>query len=266
MAHDGRRDADGDIEMATAPPVFEFIKAPKLTKWSQPSLVTFLRDRRQYGGKIWERYLATGEVHENVLISIKSSIEPQILEHLARYVFKSEVFALSEETLREEIERKAGSLMNNHVPDVDKLFAERLRMDTSEKDVHARVASYFISFDKLVDDNGLASWVGRAEVTDAAGQQRMKTRCKLLMANLAPAMLRVDIQRLAEVTHRHVRQDDVALYELIVTRASLQQHYHQMQQEVKKAAPEKPKSTAKKSDGGGSKPTAATPTEARKNP
>ncbi|POM60741.1 hypothetical protein PHPALM_30355 [Phytophthora palmivora] len=155
--------------------------------------------------------------------------------------------------------------MNNHVPDVEKLFAERLKMDTSEKDVHARVTSYFISFDKLVDDNGLASWVGRAEVTDSAGQQRMKTRYKLLMANLAPAMLRVDIQRLAEVTHRHVKQDDVALYELIVTKASLQQHYHQMQQEVKKAAPEKPKSTAKKSDGGGSEPTAATPTEARKN-
>ncbi|KAE8883685.1 hypothetical protein PF007_g1965 [Phytophthora fragariae] len=47
MTRDGGLDADGDVEMTVAPPVFEFIKAPKLTKWSQPSLVVFLRDRQQ---------------------------------------------------------------------------------------------------------------------------------------------------------------------------------------------------------------------------
>ncbi|KAE9360828.1 hypothetical protein PF008_g1648 [Phytophthora fragariae] len=48
MARDGGLglDADGDVEMPVAPPVFEFIKALKLIKWSQPSLVVFLRDRR----------------------------------------------------------------------------------------------------------------------------------------------------------------------------------------------------------------------------
>ncbi|KAE9253611.1 hypothetical protein PF004_g1439 [Phytophthora fragariae] len=217
MARDGGLglDADGDVEMPVAPPVFEFIKAPKLIKWSQPSLVVFLRDRR--------------------------SIEPKILEHLAHYVFKTEVLALTEEALRAEIERKAGSLMNDHVADVEKMFADRLTMDTSEMDVHARVANYFIAFDKLVEDNGLATWVGRGSVTDAAGQQRMKMRCKLLMANLAPAVLKVDIQRLALVTHRHVKLDDIALYELIVKRASLQQHYHQMQSDAKRSGSEKSK-------------------------
>ncbi|KAE9136978.1 hypothetical protein PF010_g1483 [Phytophthora fragariae] len=192
MTRDGGLDADGDVEMTVAPPVFEFIKAPKLTKWSQPSLVVFLRDRQH-------------------------SIEPKILEHLAHYFFKTEVFALTDEALRAEIERKAGSLMNDHVPDVEKMFVDRLAMDTSEKGVHARVANYFIAFDKLVEDNGWATWVVRAIV------------------------LKVDIQRLASVTHPHVKQDDIALYELIVKRASLQQHYHQIQSDVKRPGSEKAK-------------------------
>ncbi|GMF14713.1 unnamed protein product [Phytophthora fragariaefolia] len=195
--------------------------------------------RPSYEGKILERCVATGEAHENVLVTIKSSIEPKILEHLAHYGFKTEVFALTEEALRAEIERRAGILLNDHVPDVKKMFADRLVMDTSKKDVHARVVNYFIAFDQLVEDNGLATWVGRGSVTDAAGQQRMKMRCKLLIANLAPVVLKVDIQRLASVTHRHVKHDDIALYELIVKRASLQQHYHQMQSDVKRSGSEK---------------------------
>ncbi|KAE8883683.1 hypothetical protein PF001_g1596 [Phytophthora fragariae] len=66
-------------------------------------------------------------------------------------------------------------------------------------------------------------------------------RSKLLIANLAPVVLKVDIQRLASVTHPHVKQDDIALYELIVKRASLQQHYHQIQSDVKRPGSEKAK-------------------------
>ncbi|OWZ06871.1 hypothetical protein PHMEG_00020818 [Phytophthora megakarya] len=73
-------------------------------------------------------------------------------------------------------------------------------------------------------------------------------RCKLLMANLAPAMLRMDIHRLAAATHRHVKQDDVALYKLIVKQASMQQHYHQIQHDVKKLDPEKLKNGSSESE------------------
>ncbi|KAE9029350.1 hypothetical protein PF011_g1124 [Phytophthora fragariae] len=115
--------------------------------------------------------------------------------------------------------------MNDHVPDVEKMFVDRLAMDTSEKGVHARVANYFIAFDKLVEDNGWATWV---------------------VPNLAPVVLKVDIQRLASVTHPHVKQDDIALYELIVKRASLQQHYHQIQSDVKRPGSEKAKTAGLK--------------------
>ncbi|ETP53187.1 hypothetical protein F442_01889, partial [Phytophthora nicotianae P10297] len=70
IAHSDDVDAGDDVEMAVAPPEFEFIKEPKLTKWSQPASVVFLCDRRQYEANIWERCVATGEAHENVLVII----------------------------------------------------------------------------------------------------------------------------------------------------------------------------------------------------
>ncbi|OWY94489.1 hypothetical protein PHMEG_00035758, partial [Phytophthora megakarya] len=92
-----------------------------------------------------------------------------------------------------------------------------------------------MEFDRIVDEQGIMIWVGRGAVNGAAGRQRMQTRCKLLVANLFPAVLRVDIERLVAVTHQQAKHDDVALYELIVLRAKNQQHYHSMQAELKRS-------------------------------
>ncbi|ETP11163.1 hypothetical protein F441_13306 [Phytophthora nicotianae CJ01A1] len=69
----------------------------------------------------------------------------------------------------------------------------------------------------------------------------MKTRCKLLVKNLFPVVLRVDIERLVAVTHQQAKHDDVALYELVVTRAKSQQHYHTMRSELKRGDASKAK-------------------------
>ncbi|POM67526.1 Hypothetical protein PHPALM_16460, partial [Phytophthora palmivora] len=231
----GSVDQEGDVEMTVPQPIFEFVKAPKLTAWSQPALVRFLRERRQYLSKVRERCMVTGEDENNVTFSIKSSVEPQILEHLAHYVLRTPIAEVTEEALKAEMERKAGNMMNDHVPDVAKLFAEGLKMDLREPDIEARVSKYFMDFDRLVEDQGLATWVGRGEAIDIAGRQRMKTRCKLLVDNLLPDVLRIDVERLVNMTHRGAKADDVQLYHVIVERAVRQQHYHLMQAETKKA-------------------------------
>ncbi|GMF54723.1 unnamed protein product [Phytophthora fragariaefolia] len=191
----GAVDQDGDVEMSVPQPIFEFIKAPKLAVWSQPALVRFLRDRRQYLNKVRERCMVTGEDQDNVTFSIKSSVEHRILEHLAHYVLRKPINEVTEDALRAEMERKAGSMMNDHVPDVANMFAEELKMDLREPDIEARVSKYFMDFDRLVEDQGLATWVGRGVASDVAGRQRMKTRCKLLVANLLPDVLRIDVER-----------------------------------------------------------------------
>ncbi|KAI9996660.1 hypothetical protein PInf_014402 [Phytophthora infestans] len=219
MAHSGAVDQDGDVEMKAAKPVLEYIKPPRLTDLGQPALVKFVRDRRQYEEKIWERSLATGEAHETVLVSIKSSMEPRILGHLAHYEFRTTVGEVTEARPQEDIARRAGTLMNDHIPDVTRLFSNSLKMDMKVADIYARVVKYFMDFDQLVDEHGLMAWVGRDPMTDAAGRQRMKTRCKLLISKLLSTVLRVDIERLVAMTHQHAKLADVALYELIVGRA-----------------------------------------------
>ncbi|KAI9996691.1 hypothetical protein PInf_014434 [Phytophthora infestans] len=213
MAHNGAVDQDRDVEMKAAKPVLEYIKPPRLTDLGQPALVKFVRDRRQYEERIWERSLATGEAHETVLVSIKSSMEPRILGRLAHYEFRTTVEEVTTARLQEDIARRAGTLMNDHVPDVARLFSNSLKMDMEAVDTHARVVKYFMVFDQLVDEHGLIP------MTDAAGRQRMKTRCKLLISKLFPTVLRVDIERLVAMTHQHAKLADVALYELIVGRA-----------------------------------------------
>ncbi|KAG3066531.1 hypothetical protein PI125_g23853 [Phytophthora idaei] len=140
--------------------------------------------------------------------------------------------------------------MNGHVPDVAKLFDGNLKMDMKVEDIGARVAKYFMDFDRIVDEHGLMTWVGRGVVTDAAGRQRMKTRCKLLAANLIPVVLRVDIERLVAVTHQQAKHDDVALYELVVRRAKSQQHFYTMQLEMKRSDTPKGKSAGQSKSSG----------------
>ncbi|OWZ14581.1 hypothetical protein PHMEG_00011920 [Phytophthora megakarya] len=68
-----------------------------------------------------------------------------------------------------EMKRKVGAMMNDRVPDVTLQFSRELRMDLSEVDVEARIANYFMTFDRLVEDNGLVELTHReAKVSDLA--------------------------------------------------------------------------------------------------
>ncbi|ETL82072.1 hypothetical protein L917_17701, partial [Phytophthora nicotianae] len=143
-----------------------------------------------------------------------------------------------------EMKRKIGTMVNDRVPDVTQLFAKELKMDLAEVDVEARIAKYFMSFDQLVEENGLTSILGRGPAQDEGGRQRMKLRCKLLLNHVMPEMLKVDLTRLVEMTHRRAKIDDLVLHDLIVERATQQQQYHLMQSEMKQISAQRPRDTS----------------------
>ncbi|GMF65022.1 unnamed protein product [Phytophthora lilii] len=74
--------SDGDVEMTTPQPIFEFIRGPRLNTWSQAALIQFKRERDQYEKKIEERCAVTNENKANVLVSIKALVETRVLDHL----------------------------------------------------------------------------------------------------------------------------------------------------------------------------------------
>uniref|UniRef100_H3H7U2 CCHC-type domain-containing protein n=1 Tax=Phytophthora ramorum TaxID=164328 RepID=H3H7U2_PHYRM len=233
-------DAEGDVRMTVPQPIFEVVAAPELAVWSQAAITTFIRERRQYEAKIAERCSTTGEVQETVARSIRTSLKPRVLEHVTHYILKKEVESVTDAMLLAEMKRKVGGMVNDRVPDVSRLFAE-LKMDLEEVDVEARIAKYFMGFDRLVEDNGLTGMLGRGPAVGEAGRQRLKMRCKLLLTHVTPEILKVDLTRLVELTHREAKVDDLALHDLMIERATRQQQYYLMQNEMKQSSSLRPK-------------------------
>ncbi|KAE8875137.1 hypothetical protein PF003_g40731 [Phytophthora fragariae] len=221
--------------MAMPQPIFEVTRAPSLKVWSQSTITTFLRERKQYEGKVIEQCRVTGEDQAAVTRSIRSTLEPRVLEHVAHYILKQDAVSLSDDMLVAEMKRKVDTMLNGRVPEVTQLFGREL-MDLSEVDVEARIAAYFVKFDQLVEDNGHASMLGRGVAIDEQGRQRMKLRCKLLLSSVTREMLKIDLTRLVELTHREANVNDLALHDLMIERATGQQQYQLMQAEMKNAA------------------------------
>ncbi|KAG2825967.1 hypothetical protein PC113_g21847, partial [Phytophthora cactorum] len=132
-------DGEGDVKMTVPQPIFEVVAAPELAVWSQAAITTFMRERKQNETKIAERCGTTGEVQEAVTRSIRTSLKPRVLEHVAHYILKKEMDSVTDVMLLAEMKRKIGGMVNDRVPDVSRLFANELKMDLSGVDVEARI-------------------------------------------------------------------------------------------------------------------------------
>ena len=225
-------DQDGDVKMGVPQPIFEYVKAPRLASWSQQALVSYIRERRQYESKIREKCTATGEALDIAKTSVVASMEPMVLEHVANYILQKPLYEVTDDDLVQAMMNKVGSVLNKHVPDITKLFADKVVMELREPDAEARVLSYYVAFDRAVEDNGLGTILGHGPVHDDADRRRMKARCKLLLQGVRPDMLRKEVERLVAVTHQHVKTDDRELFNLLVDRAIQQEHYHTMIKEA----------------------------------
>ncbi|KAG6622862.1 uncharacterized protein IUM83_09213 [Phytophthora cinnamomi] len=244
-----RVDTDGDVEMTIPPPVYELISAPELAAWDQESLVKWLRERRRYREAIEERCRISQEPVDSVLRSVRASVKPKLLDYLARYVFRQDQDALGDQEIMNKITERVAEVMNGHIPDIFGFFKSHLKMDLKEQDVEARVVKYFVDFDQLIEEHGFASMLAAGSKDRSDYRDRMKNRCKLIIENVSPAMLKTEIKRLVSLQHREAKTDDIALHQLILARAKMQQRYHLMDREEK--AERKP---SVKPDGGRAAP------------
>ncbi|GMF54504.1 unnamed protein product [Phytophthora fragariaefolia] len=140
-------DVEDDVKMAMPQPIFEVKRAPSLKVWSQSAITTFLRERKQYDGKDIDQCRVTGEVQVAVTRSIRSTLEPRVLDHVARYIVKQNAVSVPDNMLVAEMKRKVDTTVNGHVPDVTQLFGRKFKMNLSKVDVDARIAAYFMKFD-----------------------------------------------------------------------------------------------------------------------
>ena len=83
-------------------------------------------------------------------MNIKGSIDAEMLNNMVLYVLGKDVERLTDSDIMQEINRRCTTVKNNHLPDVEALFAEKLRMDLKEDDIEARILKYFASFNNIV--------------------------------------------------------------------------------------------------------------------
>ncbi|KAH9178449.1 hypothetical protein AeNC1_017457 [Aphanomyces euteiches] len=235
--------------MGVPAPVFEYVAAPVLNKWDQDELMKWRTKREQYEAKLEGRCMVTGEDLSAIQVSVKNSVDSTLLLNLARYVFRKTPKEISDEEIIAEIDKKCGSLKNGYLLDVDALFTKMLKMNMDISDVESRILQYFADFNKIVDDHGLHGLLGDVGQSDASFKARMKLRCKILIANLQPAMLRTDVERRVEYENRFAKTNDATLFDLVMSRAQAQHHFHLITMESKPLNPKhSPKDSNQKSE------------------
>ncbi|OWZ03892.1 LOW QUALITY PROTEIN: hypothetical protein PHMEG_00024301 [Phytophthora megakarya] len=199
-------DSDDDVEMSLPQPIFEVIRAPELHNWDHAVLIEWLREWERYVEKMRRRCTTAGETLS----------ESQNAKNLATYVLKKQVADVTDTDIMRAVQARCRTLKNGFVPDVTSLFRQNLRMDPSIDDCDARIFRYYEGFNENTDD------------TD--DKSRMKARCRLLVENLHPPILKEQITRLIDLERRDCKSNDVALFDLILEHTKVQQRFHRISQ------------------------------------
>ncbi|KAG2802376.1 hypothetical protein PC111_g19136 [Phytophthora cactorum] len=157
-------DSDGDVEMSIPQPIFEVI-----------------RPQSFQAGSMQRSFTGTG------------SVNPKTLKNLAVNVLKKPMSSVTDTDIMDSVVERCGTLKNDFVPDLTAMFNKQLKMDLSIDDCDARIFRYFEDFNGIIADNGLRHLIGTDNESEDGYKNRMKTRCRLLVENLQPSVLKAQI-------------------------------------------------------------------------
>ena len=158
-------------------------------------------------------------------MNIRGSIDAEMLNNMVLYVLGKDVERLTDSDIMQEINRRCTTVKNNHLPDVEALFAEKLRMDLKEDDIEARILKYFACFNNIGGNYQLQHVMGHTKANDHDAIVQTKNKTRIRIDNLAPTMLKREIMCLVALEYCKAKADEVALYNLILERAREQQDY-----------------------------------------
>ncbi|ETN07735.1 hypothetical protein PPTG_13060 [Phytophthora nicotianae INRA-310] len=199
--------SDADEDRVTAP-IFTPTLPPRLTSTSHAALVKWRRERREYEETIRSR---AKDSAADLIVPVKSTFDEGLLRMWCLLRWKLSIDDVTDSHILAEVDKIIDSVKNNDVPDIDVEMREQLRMDLSESDVSERVIQYFKKCYEIVDDHG---W--RVFFTGLDGRKQL---CRILIASLEPQALRDEVERAVRFQSRKAKEDEVALHDLILTKA-----------------------------------------------
>ncbi|KAF1335542.1 hypothetical protein FI667_g1301, partial [Globisporangium splendens] len=190
-----RAEMDDETKSATAvpthadrlaAPVYTPLCPPRIDSISHEALVKWRSACEEYEAMVETWCAGTQENPDSVRVSVKNSMDLQLLTACCTYKWKIAVDKIDDERLVKELNKIVDSVKNSTVPDIDKLFDSRLKMNHRESDVGACVINYFKLCDDIIRENGLTT------IMDS--KQGAKEKCKILVWSIEPAALRETVQ------------------------------------------------------------------------
>ncbi|GAB9474188.1 hypothetical protein Gpo141_00011327 [Globisporangium polare] len=171
-------DEKNDCETSETPhltaPVYSPLCPPRITSISHEVLVKWRRERLMR--------LCWTSVHARLTVSAKSTMDQSLLATCCEMKWGTSADKISDKELLTEFDKILGSVKNNKLPKIDKLFDEGLDLNLKETNVTARVMDYFRDCNELIKKNELAS------VFSSDARERQKS--PQLVRRLEPAALR----------------------------------------------------------------------------
>ncbi|KAF1322126.1 hypothetical protein FI667_g11572, partial [Globisporangium splendens] len=201
-----------------AAPVYTPLCPPRIDSISHEALVKWRSARKEYEAMVEMWCVGTQEDPDSVRVSVKNSMDLQLLTACCTYKWKIPVDKIDDVRLMKELNKIIDSVKNSTVPDIDKLFESRLRMNLRESDVGARVINYFKLCDDIIQENGLT--------TIMEGKQGAKEKCKILMRFIDPAALQEAVQLHQRFHDSASKADAVKLFDLVMEKALKQEEMY----------------------------------------
>jgi hypothetical protein len=119
--------------------LFTPIAPPKLDTIAHAGLVEWKKKRTEYEAQVIARCAATKEKVEDVMVSVKNTMDRQLLKTCCELEWDLDHKEITDVQLVERLDEIIKSVKNDTLPDVDQLFGTGLKMDLKETDVKARI-------------------------------------------------------------------------------------------------------------------------------
>ncbi|KAG2858959.1 hypothetical protein PC129_g19903 [Phytophthora cactorum] len=175
-------DSDGDVEMSIPQPIFEVIRPQSFQAGSM---------QRSFTGTV----SGNATLRRYVTAALFMARRLKTSWQLSRKPMSS----VTDTDIMDSVVERCGTLKNDFVPDLTAMFNKQLKMDLSIDDCDARIFRYFEDFNGIIADNGLRHLIGTDNESEDGYKNRMKTRCRLLVENLQPSVLKAQIVRLIDL-------------------------------------------------------------------
>ncbi|OWY92108.1 hypothetical protein PHMEG_00039026, partial [Phytophthora megakarya] len=188
--------------------MFTPVDAPRLVGTSHAELVKLPKDSKNYEETVRERCTAQGEDVAKVMISVKNSFEPGLLDVWCDLKLKKNKNSVTDDRLMQEIQAIVSTVKNGSIHNIPEFFKQELRLDLKQSDVNERIMQYVRRFRQLVEEEGLEGCF--------EGKEGAKERCKLIVSSIEPTALRDNIKLAIKYQNRKAGENEQELFDLVI--------------------------------------------------